>query len=228
VLYDDAAPDLLASLDNLQTTSATITRRPQALQQLLSSATATSNTLDDFLNVNGDYLIQVSASSAKILALLAEYSPEYPCMAEGFATLEPRIEQTFGGAQPGLHITMELVKSRPKYVHGEEPRYITAPGLRGPHCFGLPQPQVPFPGVAFPAGGGDGAAYNPPPALPGQPTANRAAYGTGNTAGVGSPAETRLIDALLSGQYGDNPANVPAIATLLAGPLLRGSTVGVS
>jgi virulence factor Mce-like protein len=229
-LYNDAAPDLLASLDNLQTTSATITRRPLALQQLLSTATATSDTLDEFLNVNGDYLIQVSASSARILALLAEYSPEYPCMAEGFATLEPRIEQTFGGAQPGLHITVELVKSRPKYVHGEEPRYITAPSLRGPHCFGLPQPQVPFPGVAFPASDGDGAAYNPPPALPGQPTVNRAAYDAGgtNTAGVGSSAESRLIDALLSGQYGDDPAKVPAIATLLAGPLLRGSTVGVS
>ncbi|HEU5269289.1 MAG TPA: MCE family protein [Jatrophihabitans sp.] len=230
LLYNDAAPDLLASLDNLQTTSATITRRPEALQQLLSTATATSDTLDEFLNVNGDYLIQVSASSAKILALLAHYSPEYPCMAEGFAALEPRIEQTFGGAQPGLHITLEFVKARPKYVHGEEPRYITAPSLRGPHCFGLPQPQVPFPGVAFPASDGDGAAYNPPPALPRQPTANRAAYGDGaaNTAGVGSPAETRLIDALLSGQYGDDPANVPAIAALLAGPLLRGSTVGAS
>jgi phospholipid/cholesterol/gamma-HCH transport system substrate-binding protein len=230
VLYNDAAPDLLASLDNLQTTANTITRRPLALQQLLTAATSTSDTLDEFLNVNGDYLIQVSASSAKILALLAHYAPEYPCMAEGFAELEPRLEQAFGGGQPGLHITLELVKNQGKYVAGNEPRYITAPSLRGPHCFGLPQPAVPFPGVRFPSSGGDGAAYNPPESLTGQPTANRSAYDASgkNTAGVGSPAEFQLINGLLSGQYGDDPAKVPAIATLLAAPLLRGSTVSVS
>src|SRR3954452_15206729 len=47
--YNDAAPDLLASLDNLQTTARTITQRPLALRQLLSAATATSDTLDEFL-----------------------------------------------------------------------------------------------------------------------------------------------------------------------------------
>ena len=218
--YNDAAPDLLASLDNLQTTSNTITRRPQALQQLLGAATSTSNTLDDFLNADGDYLIQVSASSAKILALLALYSPEYPCMAQGFADLEPRLEQTFGGGQPGLHITLELVKSQGKYVHGDEPHYSSQ---HGPHCFGLPQPAVPFPGVQF----DDGAPNSAPQSLPGQPTADRAAYGASFTAGVGSVAENRLIDALLSGHYGNDPARVPDLAALLAAPLLRGSVVDV-
>jgi phospholipid/cholesterol/gamma-HCH transport system substrate-binding protein len=229
VLYNDAAPDLLSSLDNLQTTARTITQRPQALAQLLTSATATSNTLTEFLNANGNYLIQVSASSAKVLALFAHYAPEYPCMAEGFAQLEPRLEQAFGGGQPGLHITLELVKNQGKYVAGDEPKYVTDAGLRSPHCFGLPQPQVPFPGVQFSAGGGDGAAYNPPQQLSTLPTAQRQAYDASgiNSAWVGSKAETQLINVLLSGQYGDNPAAVPAIATLLAGPLLRGSQVNV-
>ncbi|HJQ02784.1 MAG TPA: MCE family protein [Jatrophihabitans sp.] len=220
-LYNDAAPDLLASLDNLQTTSRTISRRPQALDQLLGSATATSDELDKFLTANGDYLIEVSASSAQILQLLAEYSPEYPCLAQGLAGLEPRLEQAFGGGQPGLHITLELIKSQGKYVPGNEPKYITAPGQLGPHCYGLPGPQVPFPGLQIPPSESDGAAYNPPESLP---TADRAAY---DRTGVGSPAETRLIDALISGQYGNDPAKVPAIATLLAGPILRGSEVRV-
>jgi phospholipid/cholesterol/gamma-HCH transport system substrate-binding protein len=222
LLYNDAAPDLLASLDNLQTTSRTITQRPQALDQLLTSATSATGELDKFLNANGDYLIQVSASSAQILKLLAEYSPEYPCLAQGLAGIEPRLEETFGGAQPGLHITLELVKSQGKYVPGNEPRYSNP---NGPHCFGLPQPAVPFPGVQF----DDGAPNNGPQSLPGQPTADRAAYDAGGTraAGVGSAAETRLIDALISGQYGNDPSRVPAIATLLAGPILRGSEVSV-
>ena len=216
-LYNDAAPDLLASLDNLQTTSQTISRRPRALDQLLSSATATSDELDKFLNANGDYLIEVSASSAQILQLLAEYSPEYPCLAQGLAGLEPRLEQTFGGGQPGLHITLELIKSQGKYVPGDEPRNPTGPG---PNCYGLPQPAVPFPGIQF----DDGAPNNGTQSLPGQPTADRAAY---DRTGVGSPAETRLIDALISSQYGNDPAKVPVIATLLAGPILRGSEVQV-
>ena len=33
---------------------------------------------------------------------------------------------------------------------GNQPKYITAPSLRVPHCFGLPSPPVPFPGVQFP------------------------------------------------------------------------------
>lgn len=226
-LYNDAAPDLLGSLDNLQTTAKTLTQRPQALSQLLSAATSASDTLDGFLNSNGNYLIQVSAQSAQVLALLAHYSPEYPCMAEGFAQLEPRLEQAFGGGQPGLHITLEVVKNQGKYVAGNEPRFITDPGLRQPHCFGLPQPQVPFPGVQI--GSQDGAAFNPPESLTSLPTAQRKAYDASgsNTAGVGSKAETSLVNAILSGAYGDNPNNVPEIATLLAAPLFRGSTVSV-
>lgn len=218
VLYNDAAPDLLASLSNLQTTSRTITNRPQALDQLLTAATSTSNELDGFLNESGDYLIEVSASSAKILQLLAQYSPEYPCLAQGLTQLEPRLEDAFGGKQPGLHITLELVKSQGKYAPGNEPAYGGA-GV-GPSCYGLPSPQVPFPGVHFPPGV-DGAAYNPPQSLP---TADRAAY---NASGVGSPAESRLVSALISGQYGNDPGKVPTIATLLAAPILRGSAVGV-
>jgi virulence factor Mce-like protein len=221
LLYNDAAPDLLASLDNLQTTAKTITTRPQALDQLLGSATATSNELDRFLNANGDYLIQVAASSAQILQLLARYSPEYPCLAAGLANIEPRLEQAFGGGQPGLHITLELVKSQGKYVPGNQPKYVTAPSLRVPHCFGLPSPPVPFSGVQFPNSESDGAPYNPPQSLP---DANRSAF---NASGVGSPAESRLIDALISGEYGNDPSKVPAIATLLAGPILRGSAVSV-
>ncbi len=220
LLYNDAAPDLLSSLDNLQTTSRTISQRPQALDQLLKAATGTSNQLDSFLNANGDYLIQVSSSSAKILALLAQYSPEYPCLAQGLANIEPRLEQAFGGGQPGLHITLELIKSQGKYVPGNEPKAVTDPSLRGPHCFGLPAPANPFPGAGFPVSA-DGAAYNPPQSLP---AADRSAY---HASGVGTPAESRLIDALISGQYGNDPANVPSLATLLAGPLLRGSAVAL-
>ena len=84
--------------------------------------------------------------------MLAHFSPEYPCLAQGLAKIEPRIEETFGGKQPGLHITLEFVNSRGKYVPGDEPRHITGAAAQ-PHCYGLPNPAVPFPGVNFPDGG---------------------------------------------------------------------------
>ncbi len=219
-LYNDAAPDLLGTLNNLQTTSTTITSRTQALDQLLKSATAASNELNGFLNDSGNYLIQVASDGARILPVLAKYAPEYPCLATALARAEPIEEQLFGGGQPALHITMELVKSLGKYVPGDEPKY---PGsafasLKVAHCFGLPDPVNPFPGVKFPDGASDGAAVSA------QHTADRSAY---NASGVGSPAESNLVSALISSSFGGNPADVPSIATILAAPLLRGSQVTV-
>lgn len=219
-VYNDAAPDLLESLDNFSVTAQTLTKRTPAFEQLLANATSTSDELDNFLNQNGDYLISVASSSAKILAMLAHYAPEYPCVLSGLARLEPRIEDTFGGLQQGLHITLETVKNQGKYVPGNEPLYPSEASVRQPHCFGLPNPQVPFPGVSFPDGASpDGAPYNPPQGLG---TADRSAY---NASGVGSPAERQLVSTLISGSFGNNPAQVPPIAELLAAPMLRGSQV---
>ncbi|UQX88020.1 MCE family protein [Jatrophihabitans telluris] len=221
-LYNDAAPDLLSSLNNLSVTATTIARRPQALAQLLISATATSDTVDGFLNDNGNYLISVASSSKQIVGLLAHYAPEYPCLLSGLAGIEPRLEDAFGGKQPGLHITLEVIKSQGKYVAADRFRYPTSSAVRQPHCFGLPAPANPFPGVDFgSAGSPDGAAYNPPQGLG---SADRAAY---NAAGVGSPAEENLVAGLIAPSWGGDPTKVPSVAALLAAPLLRGSQVTV-
>jgi hypothetical protein len=143
-------------------------------------------------------------------------------MAAGLAQSEPRLEDAFGGKQPGLHITLEIVKTQGKYVAGDSFTYPTSASVRQPHCFGLPQPANPFPGVNFGGPSPDGAAYNPPQSLP---TADRAAY---NAAGVGSPAETDLVASLVAPSWNGDISKVPSIATLLAAPLLRGQTVAVT
>ena len=118
--------------------------------------------------------------------------------AVGLADIEPRLEQAFGGGQPGLHITLELIKSQGKYVPGDEPKYITDPGAAAAALLRPAQPQVPFPGVQI-RRCVDGAAYSPPQSLP---DADRAAY---NASGVGSPAESRLIDCADLGPVRQRP-----------------------
>ena len=149
--------------------------------------------------------------------MLAHFSPEYPCLAQGLANLEPRIEDTFGGKQPGLHITLEFVNSRGKYVPGDEPRLRHRLG----RAAALLRPAQPGRAVPRRATSRTAPRGRVPrgrcTALTGPPT---------TAAASARHAETKLISALLSGSYGDDPANVPALATLLAGPLLRGSEVG--
>jgi len=221
LLYNDAAPDLLGMLQNLETTNKTITSRPDALDQLLKAATATSNDADSFLKTNGDYLIRLAADSQPMLELLDRYSPEYPCFLAALAKAEPIEEDLFGGLQNGLHITLEVTKHQGKYVPGDEFKFPNVPGYMGPHCFGLPNNQaVPFPGVKFPAGheDADGAVSNA------NPTAMRSAYQNDL---VGSRAESSLLGVLASPSFGNNPSEVPEIAKLLLGPMMRGNEVTV-
>lgn len=233
-IFNQIAPDLLSFLNNIQTTSNTITANAAGLDALLQAGIGTASQLTSFFQQNGERIISVSSSSLPVLQTLAEYSPEYPCLAAGLARSEPLIEQTFGGQTSGpkaLHITLEVVKARGKYVPGEQPNFDNVPG---PNCQGIPNPPVPFPGGGY--GAGAGAVGGPGSGA--MPSVDRAALASAgvhvpsaadlaalNT--VGSNAETRTIDALIASAYGTTPGKVPPIAALLAGPVLRGSQVTI-
>jgi phospholipid/cholesterol/gamma-HCH transport system substrate-binding protein len=214
--YNGVVPDLFDSLTNLQTTSRTLVQKQPALDSLLKVGTSTSVTLTQFLDANAQNLITVTDTSNSIFTLLAEFAPEYGCLLKGLADIDPRLESAFRDGR--LHVTIELVKSRGKYVPGNEPRLVTN---MGPHCGGLPNPQVPYTippefqnlndGAPLVGGSGTGALPSP----------IRDAYGPG------SAAETSMINTLIAGEYGTTPDKVPAIATVLAAPLLRGSQVTV-
>jgi phospholipid/cholesterol/gamma-HCH transport system substrate-binding protein len=136
--YDGVAPDLFATLTNLQTTSRTLVEKRAALDGLLGVATSTSDVLTNFLDTNASRLITVTSTSDTLFTLLAKYAPEYGCLLKGLADIDPRLEQAFRGGR--LHVTLEIVKSRGKYVPGDEPINVTGVG---PDCAGLPDPAVP-------------------------------------------------------------------------------------
>ena len=211
-VYNDAAPDLLRVLSNTITISRTVVAKQDALRSFLTGTAGLAGTAQGVLDDNAGRLITLAHVSRPILALLARYSPEYPCLLGGLAATEPLSEQAFSGGQ--MHITLELTLPRPAYHPGEEPRYADH---RGPNCEGLPHPPVPAPALHFDDGT---SAQGQQGGLPGTGALPSSVSGT--------PAEQHLIGSLVSPVMGVPADQVPAVATLLFGPMARGTAVSVS
>ncbi|MGV9994830.1 MCE family protein [Streptomyces sp. NPDC003374] len=207
-VYGDAAPDLMRILRNTVTTSRTITEKKDQLASALRATATVAGTANDFLSENGDRLITLGRVSRPTLELFARYSPEYPCLFQGLARQEKASEDAFRGGE--MRITLEVVRPQGAYRPGEEPVY----GERsGPDCRGLPHPQVPGTkphlrdGTSAPGSGG---------AQPG---------GAGVSA---TRAEQRAVGSLVAPLMGVPADRVPPVATLLFGPLARGTAVSVA
>ncbi|MFG3658543.1 MCE family protein [Streptomyces sp. NPDC047706] len=195
-VYGDAAPDLLRILRNTVTTSRTLVEKEEQLAAALTSTTTAARTADGFLAATGDRLITLGRVSRPTLELFARYSPEYPCLLDGLVRQDAASQDAFRGGR--MRITLEVVRHRPAYEPGEEPRY----GERsGPNCRGLPHPGVPAPHTKL----NDG------------------------TSGVsGTRAEQRAVGSLVAPVLGVPADEVPPVATLLFGPMARGTAVSVA
>ncbi|HYT10845.1 MAG TPA: MCE family protein [Mycobacteriales bacterium] len=222
--YQAAAPDLLSLLDDLTVTSRTVSEKAQQLDALLRTTTSAADETRGLLSENGDRLIRLAATGRPILALLARYSPEYPCLLTGLARFEPLVEQTF--STRALHITLETVRDRGKYVPGEEPKYVAR---SGPNCRGLPDPARPYPGPAIP----DGSRPRGQGSLDATPGGTRGFgpqgfSGAPDLGAAGGPEERSLLSALVAPALGEAPEQVPDLSSLLFAPLARGMQVRVS
>jgi virulence factor Mce-like protein len=216
--YAAAAPDLLRLIDNFAAVSRNTVDQKEELAAFLSSTSGFADTFTEFLDANEQRLITLASASRGPLGVYAKYSPEYPCMFSGLTTWQPRVEKSFGGLQPGLHITLEVTKDNGAYSPGEEPKYRDD---RGPVCYGLPKPTVPAPDINYKDGYRDGQAgtVNPPPA---GAAANPALYLGGGDAQRG------ILNAVLAPVLEVPYDGVPDIAELLFGPMARGATVGLT
>jgi phospholipid/cholesterol/gamma-HCH transport system substrate-binding protein len=227
--YADVSPDLLAMLDNLTVTNNTIVDQQRELQSFLASTTAFAGNAEGFLTRHGDRLVQLSEVSRPILASLARYSPMFPCLLHGLTEFQPRLEDAFGGGQPALHITLEVVRDNGPYVKNmDEPEFNER---RGPNCWGLPNPPVPYPGGVIYDGYDYGAARSPVP-VPGLPVPQGRAVSADLTSAemghAGTAAEQQMINLVLAPAMGRPAADVPEVATLLFGPMARGTAVKLS
>ncbi|MYS89532.1 MULTISPECIES: MCE family protein [Streptomyces] len=206
-VYGDAAPDLMEILRNTVTTSRTITEQKDRLAAALQSTATVAGTAEDFLDANGDRLITLGRVSRPTLELFARYSPQYPCLLAGLVRQEKASEEAFRGGR--MHITLEVVRAQGAYEPGEEPRY----GERsGPNCRDLPHPPVPAPGAHL-----DDGSRKPPGSSSGGPPGVSA-----------TRAEQRAVGSLVAPVLGVPADEVPPVATLLFGPMARGTAVSVA
>lgn len=205
-VYGDAAPDLLRILRNTVTTSRTVVEQRDQLASALTATADAAGTADGFLDENEGRLITLGRVSRPTLALFARYAPVYPCLLDGLVKQTAASEEAFKGGQ--MRITLEFVRPRPAYRPGEEPRYADR---SGPDCRGLPGPRVPAPDTklndgtsAVGSGGGNGGAVS------------------------ATAAEQRAVGSLVAPVMGVPADEVPAVATLLFGPMARGTAVSVA
>jgi phospholipid/cholesterol/gamma-HCH transport system substrate-binding protein len=218
-LYRSVLPDIARNLDNTVVTGNTIVEKQQQLEALFRDVTAMSSTTRDFLQANGDNIIRLGKVSLPTLEVLAKYAPEYPCLAQGMVNWIPQMSNAY--RDHTLHINLELIPEQPTgYGVADDPVYGAK---NGPHCETLPN--VPY------------SQANPGP----QPRPHvvddgveaehgkyRSAPGFDITSGfAGTRAEQTLVDAVAAPVMGMESDQVPDVATLLLGPIARGTEVSL-
>jgi len=212
--YDIAAPDLLDTLANLTVTSKTIVQKKRDIDVFFSDLTGLSDTATRFLDVNGENLIRMGQVTEPMLALLARYSPEFPCLIKGAAAYAPILSKTFAGGwvkqyfeffNPQYHV----FRASDSIQYGEVGH--------GPWCLGLPHFTVPSPDWKLKQG--IQQAQNPPtditPLSPFHPSADL------NSGSAGTSGDKRIINAMLADSSGHAPSSYGALGSLLYGPVVR-------
>ena len=143
--YNNVAPDLFATIDNLQTSAHTVIDEQQSVANLFDTATSASDVLRSFLADNESRLITVTGTSAKVYALLARYSPESTCMFAALTKLYHLTASAIQDHQIRLSIVVDN-NNQGAYKPGQQPIYVDG---YGPNCFGLPDNPQPTVGGKF-------------------------------------------------------------------------------
>lgn len=229
-VYNSAAPDLLQTFRNLNVTNQTIIDKKSTIQELIPAVTQVADKGDRFVGDNTNKIIGVNIASLDALQLAAAYSPELPCIFQGLAKLKPRIEAAVGGRNPMLNLTVELTKPRPAYKPGVDD--VKVEDQRKARCWGLPNPQVPFPDYVTLDGTQNDVWWNTSgqPVNPNNPLlSNPAGKGRAISSILLEPGagvtDKDMVKNVLAPVMRIPASQVPDGAQLLYGPLVHGGVV---
>ncbi len=223
--YDQAAPDVLAVLDDLAFSARSLVDQQDELARFLDTTSVVTGAAGSLLADNEQRLVAVAAESLPSLELYARYSPQYGCFLRTIEEFS-QVADLVGGLQPGIHISLVgtidggpfLPVDRP--VFGDE----SPPTCRG--LEGEATREIPFPLYRESEDGYDDEAEARCPEVSQGRRSNETACpdpSAGSAATVSAQGTAmRLVSAPL---LGTSPDAVPPLSALLLGPMVRGTTV---
>lgn len=130
--FTTAAPDLIATLGNLRTTSKTLVTQQAQFDALLLDLTGFSGTARNFLGANGTSLERTLSTLAPVTGLLSYYSPEFPCL-----TASADEENSFNdGKDHHMAMNATFSPSMKPYTYPQDLPEVQATGK--PSCYGGP------------------------------------------------------------------------------------------
>lgn len=219
--YDEAVPDLLAALDTFTKTSATVVDQRTQLVDVYASVIASSTTTRGWVAKNQNTIEVLADESRAALEAAVPYARQFPCLLDATRRFIPVMDTTLGKGtnEPGIHVVLNVVESRGKYLPGKDTPTFTGKGqARCPYVTGRTGAQ--------PASATAEQATEPQTiaAPPGPSVALRTSAATG-IGDANSPAENQLIAELVAPTRGLAPDDYPDWASLLVGPSLRNTKV---
>lgn len=132
--YSKAAPELLAALRDLSTTTRTVADKRSQLLELYRGVIVASRETEGWFRANGGNIVALMTTARRTLELLARYAPQLPCMLGQLHDLVPRIDAVWGKGEPdpALRVTLQVTPQRGPYKVTDRPRYDDT---RGPRCY---------------------------------------------------------------------------------------------
>lgn len=238
--YAEAMPELGRTLKNTVVTGDTIVAKRAQLQAFYQEGTKMSDTMTGFLDENGDNLVTLSHESRPVLETVSDYSVVIPCVLRGLTEIAPKLASTF--RDDGLHINVSLLAEQDQpngFAANENGRVpskaaLDAEKLAKPGCHTLPNSPYTH----------DNKAPAPPfevmklLGLKNDHKKFRSAAATGDDAlinlvqpsvdGAGTAAQRDDLKSLLGASLGMSRSDVPDVATLLVGSMIRATEVKAS
>lgn len=240
--YASAMPDLGRLLKNTVITGDTVVAKQAQLQAFYSEGTKLSNSLTGFLDENGDNLVTLSHESRPVTGVLGDYSKTFPCVLRAITELTPKLASSFRGDALNIEVSILAPDDQPngfsKSENGVIPskRALDNESLAKPSCRTLPN--SPFTNAA-------GQRAPSPPYRVFQLLGlndrhkkfkNRSPVASDEALidlvqpsvnGVDTAVERNDLRSLLGASLGMSRSDVPDVATLLVGPMIRGAEVQV-
>ena len=146
--YSDAAQDILSILDSFSTTSVTITKNAQALDELLLSAVGFAQSGINTIGRNQQNLIGAMNLLVPTTDLLMKYSPTYTCLFQGAQWfLDHGGRDALGGNGKSVIMDAALLFGDDPYRYPDNLPVVRAKGGPGgkPSCGSLPDVSQNFP-----------------------------------------------------------------------------------